>query len=130
MSFLGLWRRFGRPRNSNHSNISRVEKLYFLAFGYDFRGKKCLGHRRIRDFDFCENAGTLYSTYQNAFFFELICQMREKKPNFHEKTVALVRKMCFRGVKTRVLGTLISPKINKIRQSHALARVFGGSKRG
>ena len=76
MSFLGLWRRLERPRNSNHSNISRVGNTFFFAFGYDFRWKKCLGHRRIRGFDFCENAETLYSTYQNDFFFEFIGQMR------------------------------------------------------
>ena len=48
--------------------------------------------------------------------------------DFHENAVALVRKTCFRGFKTRVLGTLISLKINKNVPSEALARVFWGPK--
>ena len=128
MSLLGLWRRFGRPRNSNHSNVSRVEKRCFLAFGCDFQWKKCLGHRRIRGFDFCENAETLYSTYQNELFSLSLSAKCMKKLDFRWKTCALIRKTCFRGVKSRVLGTLFSMRIDKKGLTAALARVFGGSK--
>ena len=63
------------------------------------------------------------------FFNDFIDQMREKSLIFMKNHLLSFEKTCFRGVKTRVLGTLISLKISKIVPSDALARVFGGSKR-
>ncbi len=60
------------------------------------------------------------------FFNDFIDQMREKSLIFMKNHLLSFEKTCFRGVKTRVLGTLISLKISKIVPSDALARVLRG----
>ena len=53
---LSIFQPLGRPQNSSHSIISGCEKRYFLAFGCDFEGEKCLGQRQTRRFEVFGNA--------------------------------------------------------------------------
>ena len=76
----------GRPQNSSHSIISGGEKRYFLAFGCDFEGKKCLEQRKTRGFEVSGKAETLY------FAIDLNGQMGETKQEFLEKSGAGIRK--------------------------------------
>ena len=69
---------------------------------------------------------------KTEFFRKLVGQKMEQSSIFMKKQSLSFEKLiktCVRGVKTRVLGTLISLKIWKRGLNDALARVFGGSKR-
>ena len=125
--FLCLWRRLGRPRNSNHSNSSRMENAVSLNLAMIIEEKKWLGDRYIRGFGFCENPETLYSTY-HKYNVQPASRPNEGQSSLSVKNVALFRKTCFRGVKTRVMGTLFSLKIKKKGSLLLWLEFFGGQK--
>ena len=91
-----LFEPFGAPGNTpklEPQHHFRRRKHYFLAFGCDFEGKKCLEQRKTRGFEVSGKAKTLYFASEIAvFFLQILSAKWAKKREFHEKSGAGIRK--------------------------------------
>ena len=128
MSFLGLWRRLGRPEIRTTATFPEWKNTFSLHLATIFDEKSAWETAIYEISAFVTTRKPRILRMNFDFSEELLGQMR-KHVRFPLKTFALIRKTCFRGVKTRVLGTLISLRIKKNRQTCALARVFWAPKR-